>query len=113
MRADAKSDDNPIVRHPYVSAGFYRDFVIVGKNYKVPFTVEEIGIKEKLLGIKVTIYNNEQKQEEGVFFTCSEKQWVFSNDEARKKAHKIHIETLPLSNYILTLFLRYVVTKIL
>jgi len=47
--------DNSVVFLPQVSGGFIR--AMIGKKYKYPFTIEEIGVNNVLLGIKCVLYN--------------------------------------------------------
>jgi hypothetical protein len=66
------------MRLPFVSGGFIRELITVG-NRKYPVTYEEVGVKERLQGIKLSVYNPNNKREEGIFFSVNEKEWFFLN----------------------------------
>ncbi|KRX07907.1 hypothetical protein PPERSA_10295 [Pseudocohnilembus persalinus] len=66
-------------------------------GYKSPITISLLGVFNKPLGIKVTLYNTENLQENGLFLTVDEYQWVRDivleqYNKKKKKANKQEIK---------------------
>lgn len=76
-------------------------------------TFEEIGIANRLIGLKCTIFNYEKCIEEGMFFTVNEQSWFFQNEVLMKKLHHQFIDSLPLCSYLISLLLKEICIPIL
>ncbi|KRX02889.1 hypothetical protein PPERSA_04092 [Pseudocohnilembus persalinus] len=108
-KTPTKFQNNPIVAVPMICGSFQRT-IVPTEFYNLVLTIELIGVSinstldniDKLQGVKCVIYNPQTNQEKGVFLSCNDQQWKFTNTEIRKKLHHKHIETLPLSDNLIT-----------